>query len=200
MSRETHEIKQKIAIAERRARVTELYLQRKSQSEIAAIVGVTQQTVSLDLKAVQKRWLESATFDFNTAVQRELAEIDMLEREYYQSWNASKVEKIVKTSEQNDTTKPRGKKTVLASAKTKRGVKAEQREGDPRYLQGVQWCIAKRCELLGLTQSGVTINNNTFEIEWPTPIPRTDSGSPAEIGSGLVIDHTPALPAPIEDK
>ena len=52
------------AMAQRRARVAELYLSGKAQQEIAAEVGVSQMTVSTDLTALRKAWLRSLSVMF----------------------------------------------------------------------------------------------------------------------------------------
>ena len=73
--------------------ITGLYLRGVSQSEIAAQLGVTQQQVSYDLKVVQRRWAEKTVINLDAAKQKELARIDLLEREYWQAWERSKGER-----------------------------------------------------------------------------------------------------------
>ena len=73
-------------------KITGLYLTGKTQDAIAQELGVTQQQISYDLKTIQERWRKSALVDLNEAKQRELERIDVLEREYWQAWEASKGE------------------------------------------------------------------------------------------------------------
>lgn len=117
------------------ANVARLYLTGYLQSEIAAQTGVSQQQISYDLKILQRRWRESSGIDFNEAKQRELARIDHLELEYWQAWRASKVERKKQSAEKS-------------GEHTRTRLETEAREGDPRYLQGVQWCIEQRCKIL----------------------------------------------------
>jgi hypothetical protein len=117
------------------ANVARLYLTGHLQVEIATQTGVSQQQISYDLKVLQKRWRESSGVDFNEAKQRELARIDNLELEYWQAWRASKGEKKKQSAERS-------------GEHTKTRFESEVREGDPRYLQGVQWCIEQRCKIL----------------------------------------------------
>ena len=107
-----------------RLRISGLYLKGWLQVEIAEEVGLHQSTVSRDLKALQKQWQHSALVNVDEAKAKELARVDHLEREYWEAWERS-----------------------VGEYRTK---KTEDINGDPRYLSGVQWCINKRCELLGL--------------------------------------------------
>ena len=125
------------AINHRRETVADLYTQGWSQMEIARHIGVTQPTVSTDLKAIQKQWRESAIRDFDVLRERELKKLDRLEREAWAAWERSQ--------------KPAQSAVINVGGggqKTQKRV-AEQ-VGDPRYLEQVQKCIAARRALLGL--------------------------------------------------
>ena len=121
----------------RRQKVAVLYLQKLPQHEIGRRLGVGQATVHRDLRAVQKVWLESTLRNFDAARAEELAKIDNLEREYWEAWERSKLDKQSKLAEKS----VQGKRTQL---------KTEGQVGNPRYLEGVQWCILKRCKLFGI--------------------------------------------------
>ncbi len=140
-----HKRQKKIAIAQRRDKVTEYYLKGKKQSEIAEMLGVTQATVSLDLKAIRDMWLESSLRDFDELKAQELAKIDELEAAYWAAWERSLGDVQTKTL--------RGNKSDQVKT-----IKLEEQNGDPRFLQGVERCIQKRCELLGLTAPAVNAN------------------------------------------
>jgi predicted transcriptional regulator len=120
--------------------VAELYLKGWFQYDIAKHVGVTQQQVSYDLKCVYRMWRQSAIKDFDQLQERELVKIDHLEQTYWNAWQKS-VEKYEKNSKEYY-----GKKKILVKTKTDEMFQF----GDPRYLNGVQWCINKRCEILGI--------------------------------------------------
>lgn len=125
-----------------RRRTADLYLQGWLQAQIAGELDVNQSTVSRDLKALQKEWLQSALVDFDEAKSQELAKVDRLEREYWNEWVRSRLDKGSTLSE-----------TVVGDKGSKRQkaqVRKEGRLGDPRYLQGVQWCIERRCKILGI--------------------------------------------------
>ena len=125
-------------LARDRRRIADLYLKGWLQADIAAELGVSQPTVSLDLKALHKTWLKSALIDFDAAKSKELAKIDRLEQEYWEAWQRSCED--AETIRREATAEKQGKVT-----KTLKG-----QAGDPRFLQGVQWCIEKRCKILGV--------------------------------------------------
>jgi hypothetical protein len=106
-----------LAIEQRRARVAEAYLRGQYQHDIALREGVSQSTVSLDLKAIQAQWKASSIRNLDAHKAQELARIDQLERTYWEAWGRSL---------------------------------REGRDGDPRFLDGVQKCIVSRCKLLDL--------------------------------------------------
>lgn len=137
----------KSEIEKHRRRISELYLKGMLQEDIAAEIGISQPTVSRDLKAIQKVWQKETLYDFNEAKARELERIDILEREYWQAWQRS--------CEDAETVKQKGKpvtdeagRVTPTTDRMERTVKGQV--GDPRFLQGVQWCITQRCKILGI--------------------------------------------------
>jgi hypothetical protein len=90
--------------------------------------------------------------DFNDAKARELAKIDQLEREYYAAWHRScedaettKQKKRGKVEKRKDDD---GQFVAEQPAEMTRILKGQA--GDPRYLQGVERCIEKRCKIMGI--------------------------------------------------
>jgi hypothetical protein len=114
-------------------KISQLYLAGSTQAEIAAQLGVTQPQISYDLKELRKGWLESSLVNLDEAKAQELAKIDRLEREYWSVWERSQKDKKTETTGEAGTT-----------------VRTEEQSGDPRFLEGVRWCIHKRCEIFGI--------------------------------------------------
>ena len=110
------------------------------QAVIAAALNVSQPTVSNDLKALVNRWQESALMDVDEAKATELARINRLELEYWNTWEQSKRDKESTLAEKTE-----GKETHTKAQQRKEG-----QVGNPSFLAGVQWCIDRRCKLLGL--------------------------------------------------
>jgi hypothetical protein len=130
-------------VARDRKRIADLYLKGWLQVDIADEIGVDTSTVSRDLKAIRGEWLQSTLMDFNEARAHELAAIDNLEITYWQAWQRSTENKEVEASKVIE-----GKDGQRMEAQTR----SEGQAGDPRFLQGVQWCIERRCKLLGLDE------------------------------------------------
>src|SRR6516162_9051891 len=122
----------------RRLRVAELYLTGKFQSEIGQLLGVSQQQVSHDLKAVQQQWLASSIRDFDAIKAEQLAKLDAVERAAWQSWKVSLKPREITVQEAVEGEHP-SKKASL---------RKEGQAGDPRFLQVIQKCIEQRCDLL----------------------------------------------------
>ena len=132
------------------ALIADLYLKQWTQVAIAAHIAdvrrplgyaISQPMVSNDLKEIQKRWRAASLLDMNEAKQRELARIDVLEREYWEAWAKSQQPRKVSQSKAIQSTNRDSKEAIQ---------RAEERTGDPRYLEGVRWCIAQRCKILGV--------------------------------------------------
>jgi hypothetical protein len=77
----------------RRKQVAALYLNKVEQIDIAAKLKVSQGTVSLDLKALNKQWEEKAQADVSAIKARELAELDLMELEAAAQYQVAKKEK-----------------------------------------------------------------------------------------------------------
>jgi hypothetical protein len=126
---------------QRRTTVARLYLQQRTQAEIAHAVGVNQGTVSRDLKAIQAEWQRERLDDFARAKLRELARIDQLERHYWEAWERSCQDR--EQTVQEKTTAPMGDRL-------KAGTRTEGRDSNPEFLRGVERCIELRCKILGV--------------------------------------------------
>lgn len=152
---------QKAAIAERRATVAALYLSRRSQADIAQELSVDQSTVSLDLKALHRQWKEQAFKDTDAVKKRELDRIDVLEQHYWDAWRRSCEEKRSSMAEQRQT----GNSQTQATTRRDQ-ILREDRDGNPAFLAGVQWCIERRCKILGLDAPVKTEAEVTGQVTW----------------------------------
>jgi hypothetical protein len=111
-----------LRLAERRAKVVELYVTGLRQSEIAVRLGMPgpagEMVVSRDLAAVKKAWADSAVRDWDLDRGRTLGEIAQVKREAWAAFGRSK-----------------GKGKL---------------DGNPRFLALVLDCLSDEAELLGL--------------------------------------------------
>ena len=131
-------------LARDRRRISDLYLQGWIQADIAEEVGIDQSTVSRDISFLQDEWQKSSLVDIDAKKAEELAKVDRLEREYWRAWDESC--KDAETIRQEGT-----KPAVGEKVKADKIIKtAKGQAGDPRFLTGIQWCINKRCEIIGI--------------------------------------------------
>ena len=132
-----------------RRRIADLYLQGWLQTDIAKELKTNQSTVSRDLQTLQAEWRDSALVDIDLAKSQELAKVDRLEREYWEAWERSCEDAETLRQEldthQLPTNPDSGKIPPNKVVRTSKG-----QAGDPRFLQGIQWCINKRCEIIGV--------------------------------------------------
>jgi len=143
----------KVEIARDKRLIGDLYLEGLLQSEIGEKLGLSQSTISRDLESLEADWIESGVRDLDEAKGRELARIDRLEREYWLSWRRSCQPSTTRSR------KTRGQVTREAgddegvftqSRPAELDVTVKERDGNPAFLAGVQWCIDRRCKILGL--------------------------------------------------
>ena len=130
-------------LARDRRRISDLYLRGWLQADIAEEIGSSAATVCRDIKALQRDWLKSALIDFDKAKARELAKIDDLERVYHKAW--------VRSCEDAETERIEGG----TKGPSKKTMTRKDQAGDPRFLTGIQWCIERRCKILGIDAPSV---------------------------------------------
>ena len=128
-------------------RIGELYLRGWSQAEIAEELSLSVPTISRDIATLHDDWIKSSLVDYDEAKAKELAKIDRLEYEYWDAWLRSCEDKETETVKGIAVGASKDALTPLRKEQTKR---EEGQTGDPRFLTGIQWCINKRCEILGL--------------------------------------------------
>lgn len=152
-------------IEARLARVADRYLRGVAISTIASDEKVSSTMIAHLLARCRERWKEQAIEAIDERIALELAKIDALEREYWAGWARSQHDAV--TTEQIRETEdgaivpsapavPGGEPFTRLPTRTRvhaRAVKKGQ-VGNVVYLQGVQWCIKTRCDLLGITQAG----------------------------------------------
>lgn len=140
-----------------RTEITRLYCTGWRQVDIAAKLGVAQQQISYDLKAIFAQWRKARDGEITAWMNAELAKIDALELEYWEAWRRSCADK-------KRTAKTARMGTTQDTAAT---VTEETMVGNPAYLAGVQWCIERRCRILGIdapikSETDLTVTNKAI--------------------------------------
>jgi len=139
----------KLEIEKRRLDVARVYSQGlHEQLEIAEKLGISQPTISRDLKVLKKRWMKEAVEDIDQAKGEVLREIQEARRVAWEGYEKSLDDfksKIIKGRGLGKDSQ--GKTTGESIEQT---IKTEDRNGDPRFLEVVMKCIDRRCKLMGL--------------------------------------------------
>lgn len=167
-------------LARDRSQIATFYLRGRTQQEIATLLNsetdddgdpvreysLSQQQISNDLKRIREEWQQSALVDFHQKRAQELARIDHLEETYWDQFEASMQEreesKISGSVQQNTPQGDGAPGRRMAPEEFERKTK-DPVVGDPQFLKGVQWCIEKRCELLGLDAPEFQMS---VDIDW----------------------------------
>lgn len=134
--------------------IAQMYKEGKLQVEIAKELGLSQGQISQDLAEVLRRWRAEAAETIDAIKQRELDKINNLEVEYWHAWELSLKDATGTTVETKTValkaSADGGDAVELPAAETKTTKRRAGQSGNPAYLAGVQWCIDRRCKLLGL--------------------------------------------------
>jgi hypothetical protein len=125
---------------QRREQIAALYVQGQTQYAIARQLGISQQQVSYDLKAIQKVWLASTLRDFDAAKAAQLAKIDAVELAAWGAWERSQLSRQVTLT----------KRVMGDFPREEESLRAESTAGEAKFLDVVLKCIQQRCDLLGL--------------------------------------------------
>lgn len=158
----------KYQVSQDKALISELclkgYTQQRISNEInsrykqsGSKVTITVASVTKDLKEIKNEWQSSANENMAEHKIIELKKIDALEREYWDSWQKSI---------QKDTKRTISKKISYRGGEEIRQSESKEEDyfGDPRFLDGINKCIEKRCNILGLTRQEEATTSSSIII------------------------------------
>ena len=172
-----HTTADELRIDSRRSKIAALVLSGvTNQFEIMHRLGMddieaSQPTISRDLLYIREQWRASAVRDWDEIQGKELARIDLLEKEAWFAWERSKTQRS--RTRKRVRILPDGKPGDTDSEDT-----TEQRDGDPRFLTAIMDCIKRRCDLLGLDAVSPRQRNEEPSVDLNDPEQRqraTDS-------------------------
>ncbi len=158
----------------RRTQVADLYLKGWKQAALARELGVCQASISNDLKAIRKEWMESRVRNSDEMIVKEAKKLEVVEREAWDGWQRSQ--------EPAETTRIIQKNGEKSAEKTVR-----ERTGDHGFLRVVISAIEKRLKLLGLdaaakaaleTPDEQVIRDRSQAFSWDSLYARMDSNLP----------------------
>lgn len=139
-------------IAERRAKVSELYRKNGwTVYRIAKEIGCSVATVSEDMQALIAGWQRTAGTNTAAHIAIELEKINTLEAEAWESLRISKQPRRVATARKSVTPVAAGDgSTVTVESTVASATEIQQPAGDPRFMAIIDRCITRRMKLFGL--------------------------------------------------
>lgn len=142
------------------ADIATLFCKQKTQTEIAAWIAanrsdgysLSQQAISRDIQEIKRRWELTMFTQMDVKRARELAKLEVIEREAWMAWERSQGEEISKsvTSREKDLGEDDEKQIMVSDGTITKTMTSRKQVGDARFLQLMLECIHKRAELLGL--------------------------------------------------
>ena len=142
--------------------IADRVLKNHKLSDIATDLKLSYQQVLKDLQIVEAQWRASALVDFDEARGIELAKLAAVEREYWDAWERSKRPKTSSTQR----TSP-ARRGFEEDVRVNVGLRTEERDGDPRFLDGVFRCIERRIKLYGLDEAERVSISGVLDVSDP---------------------------------
>ena len=106
-----------------------------------------------DVQLLLKRWRAEQLDNVDDRLAAELQRLAQIEREAWRGWERSLEDSVTHVTEE---------RTGDIDGATDRTTRTGQ-AGDPRFLQTVEKCVSRRCELLGLSDHVVNIRLGELE-------------------------------------
>ncbi|KAM3113053.1 hypothetical protein [Phormidesmis sp. 146-33] len=162
-----------------RETIAKLYLQRKTQAQIAEIISkqydfdVSQQQISYDLGEIRKDWKLASIAAIDHAKVEALQELNLMIAETWTAWEESK-----------------NSRKVIFRKSGEIATRIETQVGNPAYMNllGVQW--DRKCKILGIEaeskyedinlaitaviRAGFVVQNPTIDVQFQPTIPALD--------------------------
>lgn len=161
--------------------IAQMALKGYSQLEIADYLEISQGQISKELKRIKENWRDRAVRDQALAQGRALAKLELVEREFWEAWQASRSAKETALVEQLAIATDSGDRA--GNTRTKKQKRTQDQNGDPAFLRGVLDCIKEQAKVLGL---------------YPADSDRSGSShNPVGNGTGLSAEAASAIRAQI---
>ncbi|NWJ46928.1 MAG: helix-turn-helix domain-containing protein [Chloroflexi bacterium] len=131
-----------------RIKIGELYIKGWSQARIAAELGVSQATVSREIRRISTEWQQKYLGDFDAMVRKQLIEIDNVIAEAYAAWERSQQKHASQTRQLLGETGSEASGRLQQFGMLKITVSDEV--GDVAFLQLIRDMLAQKAKLLDL--------------------------------------------------
>ena len=125
-----------------REEIARRLLRGETQAAVARDLGVSRSQVGYDLDVLRRRWVQDSLTAFDARVAIELAKLEELERTCWEAWERSRgaFSRTTTRSRQN---------VSRSGTQGEATVERHERDGDPRFLEGILKCIDRRIRLVG---------------------------------------------------
>lgn len=141
--------------------ITDLYLKGNSYRKIAqtledeANIKISFVMVGNYVNKMLEEWKQERVSKIDDLKTIELTRIAKLENTYWQGWERSLGTKKKNTDRQR--AKPKvsvdrlgNRSESMDVQQAEKSIYTEETFGDPRFLDGIKWCIQMRCKILGI--------------------------------------------------
>jgi len=164
-----------------RAAIAQMWLRCMTQAEIAeqklpSGAKLTQQMVSVEVRAIEREWKTHTITDFDQAKRREYEKMNQVERDAWQGWERSKADLKAKRAK---ISKSDGESKDEAATETKNQV------GEVRFLEVLIKASESRRKLYGL-DARTEILNNSSNVQIYLPDNGRNDSNTAPAGAGEV--------------
>lgn len=164
--------------------IADMYVRGFTFAEIAQTIEKERgyrmgiEEVSYDLDLIRREWMQRALANFDEVKSNELAKIDRLEREAWDSLQQSKQDQT------STLTEFYSEKTAEGDRVGKKSVtKKTQGSASVEYMKVIQWCIDKRCKIFGLDAP------QRLEVDWRAMAKRSGVQNPEAMLNKLVSQY-----------
>lgn len=143
------DLKNELFLSERRMIVAKMYMEEDmTQAEIAIELGVSQGTISNDIKAILHEFQMRHSIPIQWHKEKQLRKLDRTEREAREAWERS-IGKSVKVV----------KRTGADGSLIEKTETISELPGDPKFLNIILGCADRRIRILGLDEPQEIIIN-----------------------------------------
>jgi predicted transcriptional regulator len=139
---------------QRRQRVVDLYMQGVAQHVIAERLGISQQTVSRDVREAEATWLADLKGNIDLIKAAHLAKLEHLAATYWDAWERSKKQAVSKTARRHVRTGKDGKplEGQTEGEPVETIATMTDQVGNPAFLAGIERIMQEKAKLFGLYQ------------------------------------------------
>ncbi|WJW70321.1 helix-turn-helix domain-containing protein (plasmid) [Candidatus Chlorohelix allophototropha] len=154
-----------------RIRIGEFYIKGWSQARIAAELGVSQSTVSREIRRISTEWQQQYLGDYEVMVRKQLIEIDNVIAEAYAAWERSQQKHASQTRQVLESTGEAGSEANgrLQQFGTLK-VTVSDEVGDVAFLELIRDMLAQKAKLLDLNSPEHHLIGMSTQVQYSSDV------------------------------